>query len=85
MKTTTLVACCVACMFVGYVSSETKFDPLHPLTPARPDRPVVRFIARLAKLGLWAAMVAEPQPQAVEQQYAARHCKTAMICHAEGW
>jgi hypothetical protein len=48
---------------------------------------VIKFLARLAKLGLWVTVFAEPQPLPPEQQYAARHCddNKSMICHSEGW
>jgi hypothetical protein len=73
----------LACLVVGcLVSSVPGFDPLNPFSP-KPQRPVIKFLARLAKLGLWVTVFAEPQPP---QQYAARHTDgRAMICHAEGW
>lgn len=82
MKRSTLVLSCVACLFVGYlVATVPGFDPVNPFHPKK-DRPVARFLARIAKLGLWVAVFAEPMPQ---QTYAARHGDDSMICHAEGW
>jgi len=74
----------LACLVIGcLVSSVPGFDPLNPFSP-KPQRPVIKFLARLAKLGLWVTVFAEPQPQ---PQYAARHGddNKSMICHAEGW
>jgi hypothetical protein len=73
----------LACLAIGcLVSTVPGFDPLNPFHP-QPQRPVIKFLARLAKLGLWVTVFAQPQPQ---QQYAARHTDgRAMICHAEGW
>ncbi|MBM4022161.1 MAG: hypothetical protein FJ284_07960 [Planctomycetes bacterium] len=82
MTRRTLVLSCLACLVAGYlVASVPGFDPINPFVPKRPDRPVARFLARLAKMGLWLAVFAEPQPM----QYAARHGDGSMICHAEGW
>ena len=73
----------LACLAVGYlVSTVPGFDPMNPFHP-QPQRPVIKFLARLAKLGLWVTVFVEPQPQ---PQYAARHTDgRSMICHAEGW
>lgn len=78
----TLVLSCLACLVVGYlVASVPGFDPVNPFHPQR-DRPVARFLAKIAKLGLWVAVFAEPMPQPT---YAAHHGDDSMICHAEGW
>jgi len=74
----------LACLVIGcLVSSVPGFDPLNPFSP-KPQRPVIKFLARLAKLGLWVTVFAEPQPQ---PQYAARHGddNKSMVCHSEGW
>lgn len=34
----------------------------NPFVPQRPDRPVLKFIAKVAKLGLWFVAFAEPKP-----------------------
>lgn len=86
MNRRTLVLSCLACLVAGYlVATVPGFDPVNPFVPKRPDRPVARLLARLAKLGLWVTVFAEPAPQPVEQQYAARHCDGSMVCHSEGW
>lgn len=81
-----VVMSCIACLVAGYlVASVPGFDPINPLNP-RPQRPVLKFLARVAKLGLWVTVFAEPAPQPVEQQYAASHCEgRTMVCHGEGW
>ena len=86
MSKRSLVLACLGCLAVGYlVSTVPGFDPVNPFAP-QPQRPVIKFLARLAKLGLWVTVFAEPQPMAPESQYAARHCDDGtMICHAEGW
>lgn len=38
----------------------------NPFVPQKPDRPVLRFIAKVAKLGLWVVMFAEPKPTHLE-------------------
>jgi hypothetical protein len=87
MSKRSLVLVGLACLAVGYlVSTVPGFDPINPFAP-QPQRPVIKFLARLAKLGLWVTVFAEPQPLPPEQQYAARHCddNKSMICHSEGW
>lgn len=82
-----IVACCLACLAIGYLSASVPgFDPVNPFKP-RNDRPVARFLARIAKLGLWVAVFAEPSPVPVEEQYAAIHrgLPENCVCHAEGW
>jgi len=85
MTRRTLVLSCLACLVAGYlVATVPGFDPVNPFVPKH-DRPVIRFLARVAKMGLWLTVFAEPAPQPVEQQYAARHCDGSMVCHSEGW
>lgn len=79
----TLLLSCAACLVAGYlVACVPGFDPVNPFAP-KPDRPVARLLARLAKLGLWVTVFAEPPPRSVEHVYSARH--DSMVCHAEGW
>jgi len=83
MNRSTLVLSCLACLVVGYlVASVPGFNPVNPFQPHK-DRPVARFLAKIAKLGLWVAVFAEPTP--VHHTYAAHHGEDSMICHAEGW
>ena len=79
-----LLLSCAACLVAGYlVASVPGFDPVNPFVPKRPDRPVARLLARVAKLGLWLTVFAEPPPRSAEHVYSARH--DSMVCHAEGW
>lgn len=86
MSKRAIVLSCLACLVVGYMAAAVPgFDPVNPFNP-RPQRPFLKLVSRLAKLGLWVTVFAEPPPQPVEQQYAAAHCDDrTMICHAEGW
>lgn len=86
MTKRSIVAACLACLVAGYLAASVPgFDPVNPFNP-RPQRPFLKLVSRLAKLGLWVTVFAEPPPRPVEQQYAAAHCDDrAMVCHAEGW
>lgn len=86
MKRSTLLAICLACLLCGYLAASIPgFRPVNPFHP-QPDRPVKRLLARLAKLGLWLTVFAEPAPQPVERQYSARHpVHGSLVCHSEGW
>jgi hypothetical protein len=81
-----LILSCVACLVVGYMASTVGgFSPINPFNPT-PDRPVVKLLRRLAKLGLWVAVFAEPQPPQWQRRYAAHHAPGKNnVCHAEGW
>jgi hypothetical protein len=77
----TFVASCLACLVAGYmVACVPGFDPINPFRPSR-DRPVMRFIQRLAKIGLWVAVFAEPPPTPIQHVYR----EPGNICHSEGW
>lgn len=86
MSKRAIVLSCLACLVAGYLAASVPgFDPVNPFNP-RPQRPFLNLISRLAKIGLWVTVFAEPPPRPVEQQYAAAHCDDrTMICHAEGW
>lgn len=56
VKKVYLVYAAAACLAVGYWLSSS------PSVPAPADRPVLRFLARLAKTGLWLMIFAEPNP-----------------------
>ncbi len=76
----TFVAACLGCLVAGYlVACVPGFDPINPFVPKH-DRPVVRFLQRLAKLGLWVAVFADPPPRQ-ERLYR----EQGNICHSEGW
>lgn len=86
MSKRSIVLACLGCLVAGYLAASVPgFTPINPFHP-KPDRPILRLVQRLAKLGLWVAIFADPPPRPVEQQYAAAHHDgRAMICHAEGW
>jgi hypothetical protein len=86
MSKRAIVAACLGCLIVGYLAASVPgFNPVNPFRP-QPDRPVVRFLQRLARMGLWLTVFAEPGPRPVEQQYSALHLDDkSLICHAEGW
>lgn len=87
MSKNTLVAACVACLVAGYlVACVPGFDPINPFVPKKPDRPVARLLARLARLGLWVMVFAEPAPQVQYRAVPPRHDSDgSLVCHAEGW
>jgi hypothetical protein len=63
-------------------------SPASPIKPA-PDRPVLRFLAKLAKTGLWVMMFAEQPPKEETQTYIV-HARVdedghPIINHARGW
>ena len=58
-----------------------------PVKPA-PERPVLRFLARIAKAGLWVMMFADPPP-ADSQRYVV-HARVdseghRVLNHGQGW
>jgi hypothetical protein len=60
-------------------------SPVSPVRPA-PERPVLRFLAKVAKVGLWALAFAEPPP--AEPHYV--HARVddhgdRVLHHGEGW
>lgn len=54
----------------------------NPFKP-EPDRPFLRFVARVAKFGLWVMMAAERPPETNHGHYARVNPNT--ISHREGW
>jgi len=67
-------------------------SPSSPINPT-PQRPVLQAVGRLARiaarLGLWAAMAAEPAPQADSRQLVHAPAVDAeghrVVDHGEGW
>jgi len=86
MSKRSIALCCLGCLLAGYLAASVPgFDPVNPFNP-RPQRPFLKLLARVAKLGLWVTVFAEPSPMPVEQQYSAAHCDDrTLICNAEGW
>lgn len=84
----TLLAACVAGLVAGYlVACVPGFDPINPFVPKRPDRPIARLLSRIARLGLWVMVFAEPPKQQPQYRTTAERCvdEGSMICHSEGW
>lgn len=74
-----------ACLVTGYlVACAPGFDPVNPFAPKKPDRPIARLLARMAKLGLWVMVFAEPAHNPNQIRAAYHHDHTS-IRHAEGW
>lgn len=62
-------------------------SPASPIKPA-PERPVLRFLAKLAKTGLWVMMFAEQPPQ--ESKHYIVHARVdedgnKVLNHGQGW
>lgn len=62
-------------------------SPASPVRPA-PERPVLRLLARVAKLGLWALAFAEPPPS--QDRHYVVHARVdedgnRVLHHGEGW
>ncbi len=68
----------------GYlIAGVPGFDPVNPFYPKRPDRPVLSLLSRVARLGLWVMVFADP-PE--DKNPAVQACAPGeFICHAEGW
>lgn len=80
----------VACLAFGWWLGSSPSSPVNPRP--QPDRPVVTAIARLARIaarwGLWAAMLADDQPQQYEQRVVRNMYDSdghPVVDHAEGW
>jgi hypothetical protein len=72
----------VAVMLTRWAAT-SDYSPVKP----EPARPVLRFVQRLARLGLWAMMFAEPPP--AEQAYVVHARVDAdghrVLNHGQGW
>lgn len=79
---TSVVVGIVAVMLTWWAAT-SDYSPVKP----EPQRPVLRFVQRLARLGLWAMMFAEPAPP--EQAYVVHARVDAdghrVINHGQGW
>lgn len=81
-----LVAVIIVSAATGWWLLNSNASPLAPEKPK--DRPVLRFIARVAKFGLWIALAAEKAPEDAEQrQVVARFDENGhrVLNHEEGW
>ena len=73
----TLVAS-VVCLALGWWLATSPSSPVRP--DFRSDRPVLRFLARMAKMGMWVMLAGEEPPT----NNVAQHDPHALN-HAEGW
>jgi hypothetical protein len=83
------VAVVLVCLAVGWWLGSSPASPINP-TPQRPVLQAVGRLARIAaRLGLWAAMAAEPPPQADGRQLVHAPAVDAdghrVVDHGEGW
>ena len=62
-----LLALVVIVAALAWWAGTSPDSPIRP-EPPKPDRPVLRFVAKVAKMFLWVAMVAERQPGSDEVQ-----------------
>lgn len=73
----------VAIFAGGWMIGQQAGDSFLPWQPNGKSRPVMKFLARLAKTGLWVMLAAEqPQPEAHYTNHAYRHGE---LNHREGW
>jgi hypothetical protein len=79
---TAVVVGLVAVMLTWWAAT-SDYSPVKP----EPQRPVLRFVQRLARLGLWAMMFAEQPP--AEQAYVVHARVDAdghrILNHGQGW
>ena len=68
---------------VTWAAATSDYSPIKP----QQDRPVLRFLARLAKTGLWVMMFAEPPP--ADQAYVVQSRVDSeghrVLNHGQGW
>ena len=79
-----LIAVLVA-VAVTWCAATSDYSPIKP----QPERPVLRFLAKVAKLGLWVMWAAELQPQPTENlvYHAQAYDKDGnrVLDHGKGW
>jgi hypothetical protein len=80
-----LVVSVMLAVAVTWCAATSEYSPIKPT----PDRPVLRLIQRLARMGLWVAMFAEPAPSSTEGLV--YHSQTfdergeRILDHGKGW
>jgi hypothetical protein len=80
----TAVAVALVAVLLTWWAATSDYSPVKP----EPARPVLRLVQRLARLGLWAMMFAEPPP--AEPQHYVVHARVdenghRVINHGQGW
>jgi hypothetical protein len=80
----TAAAVALVAVMLTWWAATSDYSPVKP----EPNRPVLRLVQRLARLGLWAMMFAEPPP--AEPQHYVVHARVddhghRVINHGQGW
>lgn len=77
-------AAVIVAVAVGWWATHSEMSPF---VPKKPDRPVLKFIAKIAKLGLWVALAAEKPPEPEQRQVVAKFDENGqrVLNHEEGW
>lgn len=79
-------AVAIVCVAAGWWAMRS---PASPFVPEKPkDRPFLKFVARVARLGLWVALAAEKAPSEAEQRQTIAQFDengNRVLNHAEGW
>jgi len=63
--TRSTVLACVLCAGFGWWLASSPASPVRP--EPEPQRPVLKFLARIARIGLWVMLAGEQAPQPIEQ------------------
>lgn len=74
-------------LWAGGMGGSSPLDPFpNPFAPPKRDRPFLRFLAHVARTGLWIMLCADKPPEHQHAQ-AVRHQGPGPneISHAEGW
>lgn len=79
-KTITLA---VAIFAAGWMIGHQAGESFLPWQPSGKSRPVLKFLARLAKTGLWVMLAAEQPPTA--NHYTHHVSRRGELNHREGW
>jgi hypothetical protein len=74
----------LVCVAVTWCAATSDYSPIKP----QQDRQVLRFVKRLAKVGLWVLWCAEPAPPAPNMVYHAQAYDregNRVLDHGKGW
>ena len=77
----TLAAAVVIAATVGFLlGGQVQNNPFKP----QKERPFLKFLAKVARLGLWVTAFADPPPASVNYALQ-RHPSNDYVSHREGW